>query len=299
MTILKFLKSHDQVTKSTILLFVALLSYFVVSNYVMTTGFHTATIESLNEKEITVIALAGSTAASSTLISLIPSKAAENIANQIGQLTPYFIMILGAIVLQKVLVGVVGYISFSIIIPFACALGVAYVYLKESFLRDIAIKLFIFGIILFAIIPTGVRLSDLLYETSQSSIQETIRAAEQNEKYVEDKKEDMYKEDRNWMEKVESYIANATSKIANEISQMIKNGENLLTAFLQSVTVMIITTCVIPIVVVLFFVWIVNLLFGFDMGKMAKSIPFVRSQNKTNQLEEDIKPGKDQLFKKS
>lgn len=50
----------------------------------MSPDFHKATIDSLEEKEKAVIALAASSAATSTLISLIPDDIGTPIANQIA-----------------------------------------------------------------------------------------------------------------------------------------------------------------------------------------------------------------------
>lgn len=273
---------------------IALLSYFVLSNVFMSPVFHKATIDSLEEKEKAVMALAASSAATSTLISLIPDDIGTPIANQIAALTPKFIIILGAIVLQKVLVGVVGYISFSIIIPFACMLGIAYSFIREKILRDTAIKLVILGLVILAIIPAGVRVSDLLYETSQASINEAIVAAEQNEKDIEEKKQEIIEEDRNWIEKIEYYLFNVTSGIGRMISQILKLAENTLLALIEAVAIMVITTCVIPIIVVLVFFWIVNLLFGFDMGKIIKNSSFARTHDNMNLLDEEIEKGIEQ-----
>ena len=45
---------------------------------------------------------------------------------------------------------------------------------------------------------------------------------------------------------------------------MIK-GEDTLSTFLDAIAVLIITSCAIPIVVILIFVWIIKILFGFNI----------------------------------
>ena len=131
-----------------VLLLIALFSIIVVSRIVTAPDFNAATIESLDDKKVTVMKLAVTAAASSTALSLIPGDAAMPIANQIAELTAYFIIILGAILLQKMLMAVVGYVSFIFIIPAACFLGISYLYTKKDILRNLAIKLAVFGIIL-------------------------------------------------------------------------------------------------------------------------------------------------------
>lgn len=252
-----------------ILIIIALLSIFVLSKFVTAPEFHASTIESLDDKKVTVLKLAATAAASSTALSLIPGDAAMPIANQIAELTPYFIVILGAILLEKMLISVVGYVSFKYIIPFACLLGVIYLFSKKEILRSLAIKLAIFGLVLFLAIPASIGISDLLYESYEASIDQTLKTANENQEYIEEKKNDLYEEDQNWMEKIGGYLSNLTSKIGINISEMIKKGEDTLSVFLDAVAVLIITSCVIPIVVILMFVWVIKILFGFDTNELS------------------------------
>jgi predicted RNA-binding protein Jag len=260
-----------------ILLFTALFSNLVVSRIVTAPDFNAATIKSLDDKKATVMKLSVAAAASSTALSLIPGDAAMPIANQIAQLTSYFIIILGAILLEKMLVAVVGYLAFTVIIPAACALGIAYLYIKKDFLKNLAIKLGLFGIILFAAIPVSIKVSDLIYDSYQVSIEQTMETAKQNNEFIEEKKKDLSTEDQNWMEKVGDYLSNLTSKIGNDISTMIKKGENTLSVFLDTIAVLIITSCVIPVVVILIFAWIIKISFSFE-SKGLSTISSKKSQ---------------------
>jgi predicted PurR-regulated permease PerM len=153
------------------------------------------------------------------------------------------------------------------IIPFACFLGILSNFIKKDALRNLAKKLAVFGLILFAAIPASIHVSDLLYDNYQASIQQTIDTEEQNMEYIEDKKEDFSKEDQNLIEKFEKFISNVTSKIGNDISTMANKGDETLFSFLDAIAILIITTCVIPIVVILIFAWAIKIIFGFDTLK--------------------------------
>ncbi len=258
------MKSSKRTLILIALLLIAVLSILVISKIVIAPDFNAATIESLNDKKVTVMKLVVAAAASSTALSMIPGDAAMPIANQIAALTSYFIMILGAILLEKMLIAVVGYVSFTFIIPAACLLGIFSLYLKEEVFRSLAIKLAIFGIVLFAAIPASIQVSDLIYDSYQTSIEQTVETAQQNNKYIEEKKIDIAAADQNWVEKIGDSISNFTAKIGNDISTIVKKGEDTLASFLDTIAVLIITTCVIPIVVILIFAWSIKILFGFD-----------------------------------
>lgn len=265
--------SKLKVSKRTIILIalilIAVFSFFVVSKVVTAPDFNASTIKSLDDKKITVMKLAATAAASSTALSLIPGDVATPIANEIAELTSYFIVILGAILIEKILMSVVGYLSFAFIIPFACLMGILYLYLKNEVLKNIAIKLALFGVILFATIPVSIHASDLIYASYQDSIEQTIETANQNKDDIDEKKKDFAEEDKNWMEKIESYLSNVTSKIGADINAMVTKGEESLASFLDAIATLIIISCVIPIIVLIVFALVIKILFNFDSTRLA------------------------------
>lgn len=247
------------------LIVLALLSFFVVAEIVSSPEFNKATIESLEETQETVMKLSVASAATSTALTMIPGDVAMPIADEIAELTNYFIVILGAITLEKILIAVVGYVSFKYIIPFACFFGILYLYVKKDILRNLAIKLLIFGIVIFLTIPASIKISDLIYASYESSITQSLETVEQNKEFIEVKKGDLSSEDSSWIEKAENYISNLNSKIGSGISAMVEKGEDTLSSFLDTIAILLITTCVIPIVVILIFVFIIKILFSFEM----------------------------------
>ena len=247
------------------LLAIALFSILVVSKIVTSPSFNAANIKSLDDKKVIVMKLAASAAASSTALSLLPGDVATPIANQIAELSVYFIIILCAILLEKMLISVIGYVAFTYIIPAACLLGTLYLYMNKVILKNLAIKLGIFGIVIFMAIPASIKVSDVIYSTYRASIEQTVETAKQNKEYIEEKKKEFSKEDKNWVEKVGDYLSNFTSKIGTGISEITKKGEDTLSTLLDTIAVLIITSCVIPIIVILIFAWIIKILFGFDI----------------------------------
>jgi hypothetical protein len=263
------IKNNSKFSKRTMLLIallaIALLSIFVLSKTLTAPSFNAANIKSLDDKKVTVMKLAAAAAASSTAISLIPGDAAMPIANQIAELSVYFIIILCAILLEKMLISVIGYVAFTYIIPAACLLGALYLYMKKDILKNLAIKLGIFGIVIFMAIPASIKVSDVIYSSYQASIEQTVETAKQNKEYIEEKKKEFSKEDKNWIGKAGDYLSNFTSKIGTGISEITKKGEDTLSTLLDTIAVLIITSCVIPIIVILIFAWIIKILFGFNI----------------------------------
>ena len=105
-----------------------------------------------------------------------------------------------------------------------------------------------------------------MYSSYQASIEQTVETAKQNKEYIEEKKNQLSKEDKNWIEKTGDYLFDLTSKIGNGISEITKKGEDTLSTLLYTIAVLIITSCVIPIVVILIFAWVIKILFGFSFN---------------------------------
>lgn len=259
---------EKKVSKRTIwtvaLVVIMLISIFGVAKLVTSPDFNASMIDTLDEKKATVLKVSLSAAATSTALSLLPGDVASPIANEIAELTTYFIIILGAILLEKMLLSVIGHVTFVYIIPLACILGVIYLYTKREVLKVLAIKMTIFGLVLFMAIPASIKVSELIYASYETQVAQTLQAAEANNAFIEEQKNDLAEEDKNWFEKASDYLSNLTSKVGIGISSMIKKGEETLSYMMDTIAVLIITSCVLPIVVILIFTWIIKILFGFD-----------------------------------
>lgn len=259
---------EKKVSKRTIwtvaLVVIMLFSIFGVAKLVTSPDFNASMIDTLDEKKATVLKVSLSAAATSTALSLLPGDVASPIANEIAELTTYFIIILGAILLEKMLLSVIGHVTFVYIIPLACILGVIYLYTKREVLKVLAIKMTIFGLVLFMAIPASIKVSELIYTSYETQVAQTLQAAEANNAFIEEQKNDLAEEDKNWFEKASDYLSNLTSKVGIGISSMIKKGEETLSYMMDTIAVLIITSCVLPIVVILIFTWIIKILFGFD-----------------------------------
>ena len=255
---------------TAVLVIIALISIFGVAKLVTTQEFNGSMIETLDEKKATVLKVSLSAAATSTALSLLPGDAAIPIANEIAELTTYFIVILGAILLEKMLLSVIGHLTFTYIIPLACLLGGIYLYTKREVLKVLAIKLTIFGLVLFLAIPASIKVSELIYASYETQVAQTIQTAEENKAFIEEQKNDLAEEDKNWFEKAGDYLSNLTSKVGIGISSMLQKGEETLSSMMDTIAVLIITSCVLPIVVILIFSWIIKIPFGFDTSEARK-----------------------------
>lgn len=261
-----------------ILVVITLISIFGVSKIASSNEFHTKSIQALDEKKVVVLELTAATAATSTAIALVPGDATTPLANQILQLSSYLLIVVGAILLEKVLLTLTGYIAFTFLIPIACLLYGIYLFAKKDILRSLAIKLAVFGIVIFMVIPISIQISNLIEDTYQESINQTIEEAKNIENESQKENTNNESEEATGWNAFTSKAKEIVSDVGDNVSEWIHKGEKALSDFIDAIAILLITSCVIPILVLILFVWIVKIIFGISIP--VKEIKKIKSDNK-------------------
>lgn len=243
-----------------LLVIIAFVSLFIFSPIASSPEFHANTIKKLDDKKITVMELTAATATTSLAISAIPSDITSPLANQIIELSEYLLIIIGVIFLEKIILTVTGYISFSFLIPLACLLYGIYVYVKKDMLRNIAIKLVLFSLVIFIVVPVSVKISNLIENTYNCSVNQTIEDTKKNDKLENDSD----KNEGGWNAFI-SKTKDLITSVGDNISELKDNGEKVLSNFIDAIAILLITSCVIPIIVLLIFIWIIKSIFGINI----------------------------------
>ncbi len=242
--------------KAVILIIVALVSIFVLSRFATSTEFHAKSIAALDEKRTTVMELTAASTAASAAITLIPGDAVTPIAEKLADLSSNFLLVICAIWLEKYLLTITGYATFVVLIPLACVLGAINAFLQNDKWRELIRKLVVLGLAIVLVVPVSVKVSDMIEATYQSSIETTIDSAREAADGAEDE---------------EGGLSGLLSK--DGVSGAVTGLENVLNRFIEALAVMIITSCVIPIFVLLFFIWIIKMVTSVDIKLPKVKLP--------------------------
>ena len=239
-----------------LLLLIAGLSFFWISGVASSEDTFTGTYAALDDKKSTVTQLMGVTAASSTAISLLPGDAGTPIAEQLADLSGYFLFILSAICLEKWLVTITGMAAFKIIIPAACGILIIAVLTAEESWKSVGIKLILFALMVFAIVPASVVVTEKIDDSYRASVQQMIEDTEQNNEAIHQTIGD---------EKDDGIIDKLFKKVKGGVSGTLDKFENTLNRLTEAIAVLIVTSCAIPIAVLMFFIWLIKLLTGVSI----------------------------------
>ena len=218
---------------------IALLSFFVIARFTSSTEFNAKTIQSLDDKKTTVMELAAASTAASAAITLIP--------------------------------GDVGN-------PIACVFFSGYLLWRKEILRVVAQKFLLFGLAVYLVIPASVKVADMIETTYASSIESTIETAKQTTDEIESETgESGQVDDKSSIEKSQSdsdsdskenaggFFSGLFNKVQEGVSTATANVENVLNNFIEALAILLVTSCLIPILVLIFFVWLVKMLLGLNI----------------------------------
>ena len=84
---------------------------------------------------------------------------------------------------------ITGYAAFKIFIPVACVLFAVNMAAQNRSIDKLARRLLIFGICIFLVVPTSVKVSDLIETTYQSQIDATLEDAKSTREMLDKAKD--------------------------------------------------------------------------------------------------------------
>lgn len=267
-------KKTKKIIVIAVLVCIALFSLFFLGNKYSNPDAYAKIISILDEKKNNVMGLTASTSAASIAITAIPDDIGTPIANQLADLSSYLLLILTIIYLEKYLLTIIGFAVFKFIIPIVCLLFCVYILKPENLsFRKVASKILVFALALFLLIPTSVSISNMIDKTYQESINETLDKTNQEIEVEEQtvQQEDSNEEDLKWYEKIYNVFSDAIDDVKDTVksstSGAIAKAKNLLSNFIEATAVMIVTSCVIPILTVVVFIWLTKIILGIEIGK--------------------------------
>ncbi|MCR5162054.1 MAG: hypothetical protein K6C06_09810 [Lachnospiraceae bacterium] len=288
-----------------VVLIVMIIISFVFGQMVASSPAHHAKrIDYLEEKQNNAKALIGAASATAVLISLTPDDWATPNANQIANVGKDFLIVLAAVTAEQYMLTITGFIAFCIIIPIGLLLLLMYLIFKGDTWKQLGVKLCIFGLVLYSIVPVSIRISGLIEDTYQETINETLQASEELKQEFdlaeaetegldlsEFEGDEEAEAKRPWYEAVAGTISDAGNAVGETISGAAEGAKRavgsvvgavqsipdlpekaaaLVNRFIDAFVVMLVTTCVLPVLTMLGAVWVVNLVLGTDFTSFIK-----------------------------
>lgn len=243
-------------------LLVALISLFALTRFFTSTTFCTPFISYLEEQKNSVAQLTAAATSSSVIVSALPGDTAQPIAEQLVKISSCFIVVLCALFLEKYLLTITAYLAFGLLIPIACGLYAAFFGTGKRVLMQVASRILAFALLLFAVIPSSVGISQMIDRTYETSVTAAIQSAselESSSAEVEQEAQEQATSKPNLLETIKDKVTETATSVTEGTKQTIAKAETMLNQYIESLAVMIVTSCAIPILVMLFFAWVIRL----------------------------------------
>lgn len=268
----------------------------LVSNIVLSKNYSSPeytvnkkTITYLDEKKTTALELCAGATALSAAITLIPGDTGTPIAEKLTDLSGYFLIVVSAIYLEKYLLTILGALTFRWLIPAAMIAIALYFGIRRDFFWKLGVKILILGLAVYAVIPVSVHVSQLIYNTYQESIDTTLAETENLISQTEKNAQSSTESDQNSGD--EGFFAGLVDKAKDTIEQAkdtasiaTEQFKYMLNKFIDGLAVLIVTTCLIPILVMVFFVWIVKMILGTAITQPAAMVPGITKKDSGNKV---------------
>ena len=251
-----------------------------------------ATLDSLENKAMIMTA---SSTALATAAAMVPGDVTNPIANKLADVAGYMVIVYVAIIMEKYLLAMSGLAAFKILIPIAlAAIGISIFVNGEKgkvTLHRLACKLALLGILLWALVPTSALVTNIINDTYDmsygvetelevgvlESIDEIEDEEEATEKSGEEEKEDF--SIKNLWNNIVDKTSAVTETVKDKVSDGVVEFQNSLNKMIEGVAVMIVTTCIIPLCVLILFLWIVKMVTGLNFA-----VPSLKKLPKASRL---------------
>ena len=251
-----------------LLIIAALLSEFVGRPHFENVETWSGTIEVIDAKKNNVLALTTSTIALSAAISALPDDTGTPVAEQLTQLSGNLGIVLAVLYLEKYLLTVLGFLSFGLLGP------AAFVLLAASLLAHgrlstghtlfiLGVRILLVGIIAVTVVPASVWVTQRIDETYQISISQTEPegSAEESEPAGGESQEN-----KNFWESIAGGAAQLVSNLKDGIKSVTDGVVEQVTNLIEGAIVMIVTSCLVPLLVLAVFLWMGHSLMGIDVS---------------------------------
>ena len=241
------------------LVLLAVVSFFPLANRMSEPARYSEYTQSIDEKTETVLKLMAASTVTSAGLSAIPGDTATPIAEKLADFSEYFLLILCVLYAEKYLLSIIPLGVFRGLVPLACGLFMLGRFWNPRLLDRQGWKLTLVSAALLAVIPLSIRTSDLIYDTYRQSIDSTIASAEQ---LSEETMELSEAEDAGMLRSILNRLSETKDSITEKASQ-------ILNRFVETLAVMIVTSCLIPVLVLVFFLWVFKQLTGMDLRELS------------------------------
>ncbi len=261
---------REKLVKILFVVFVMVFSFTVLTHVIPESKYVQETIQQLEESQNTIMKFSGTTIATSLSLSALPNDFASPLASTVSDLNTYFIFIFAVLFVEKLVVIEGIKISLACIIPAACILYIVSMLLEKDVFKNFAKKLMILGISIIMVIPISTHFTESVCADYLAYVDETIEEADAGANKINEIMAEG-NEEATFFDK----LTDAFKTAIQDVNDLLVYFKNVVKKCVNSVAVMLVTTFVLPMLVMFLFRWLLKELFAlhFPESKIQMKLP--------------------------
>lgn len=235
---------------------IAALSFFVFTAKLPESAFVRDSLESVEDSSDTVMKFSAATLSASLAISALPDDFATPLADSLADMNLYFVAILVALLLEKILIRYGIKAAFAILIPLACFVGGLFVVTRRELLKSLAIRLCVLALAAAFVVPCSTHLTGAVASELTDYVNDTIQETEGGAGKLHRAMEDGAG-DKSMFEKLSELFQTAI----RDVSDLMLHFQNTIRKCMNSLAILILTNCLMPLLTFFVLKWILRELF--------------------------------------
>lgn len=246
-------KYAEPVRNILILVLIGVFSFFVVTSWLPDRGFIKDSLESVEESSNTVMKFSAATLSTSLAISALPDDFATPLADSLADMNIYFIAILVMLHFEQLLIRYGVKLAFAIAIPAACGIGILSILLKKDLLKGIAARVAVLGLAVALVVPCSTHITNYVAADLTAYVEDTIADTEDGADKLNEAMDDGT-EEQTIFEKLSDLFQTAI----NDMSNLMAHFQNTIRKCMNSIAILILTNCLMPLVNFFILKWILK-----------------------------------------
>ena len=246
-------KYAEPVRNILILVLIGVFSFFVVTSWLPDRDFIQDSLESVEESSNTVMKFSAATLSTSLAISALPDDFATPLADSLADMNIYFIAILVMLHFEQLLIRYGVKLAFAIAIPAACGIGILSILLKKDLLKGIAARVAVLGLAVALVVPCSTHITNYVAADLTAYVENTIADTEDGADKLNEAMEGGT-EEQTIFEKLSDLFQTAI----NDMSNLMSHFQNTIRKCMNSIAILILTNCLMPLVNFFILKWILK-----------------------------------------
>lgn len=285
----------NRVIIAAIVIAIGAISFFGLAGWAESPETYAGTTAKLEEFQDNALVLSATATASATAAAAIPGDATTPLANKLADIAGYVVIIYAALTIEKYIMILAGSLLFKIVIPLAALVFLILLFARrlDTKWTYIILRVLAVFVVLWALVPASMYVStkvqDIYQTTAEAKIEQVEKENKQLEKKAAKEKEENNSDGNNFISRFFDGVKDTAVDVKTSATKSARKYEPRLDNLIECVAVMIVTTCVIPFIVMALMLWITKLIImpgaSFRIPRLPRASALINRSKKNNMLD--------------